>query len=127
MLEATSTFHIEKSLIKAATQSRLRYESIRTALLTMHEDRDRHGSHPPKGRGRSFHVNWAQDQSIAEEQYMYDGNHEQFQSEDGIPQNHGRILSMVMMDKTVTGKRNALNQRFNGMSPWQQQDQRKKL
>ena len=82
VLEATSTSDLEKSLIKAATQNRLGYEAIRAALLTMHEDRDRHGSsHVPKGRGRSFQVNWTQDYDDYADQHGHDGSQDQFQSE----------------------------------------------
>ena len=60
VLEATSTSDIDKSLIKAATQNRLGYESIRTALLRMHEDLDRHphaGFHPKgRGHGKGFRL-----------------------------------------------------------------------
>lgn len=82
VLEATSTSDLEKSLMKAATQNRLGYEAIRAALLTMHEDRDRHGSsHVPKGRGRSFQVNWTQDYDDYADQHGHDGSQDQFQSE----------------------------------------------
>lgn len=41
ILEATASSDYDKSLIKAATQNKLGYAEIRSALLSMHEDRDR--------------------------------------------------------------------------------------
>lgn len=56
VLEMSAGSDVEKSLVKAATQNKLGYDAIRTALLGLHEDRDRFPGH--KGKGKGFHANW---------------------------------------------------------------------
>lgn len=57
ILEMTSNTDVDKALVKAATQNKLGYDAIRTALLAMHEDRDRY---PGKGKGK-YNANWNED------------------------------------------------------------------
>ena len=49
VLEMSAANETEKALVKASAQNRLNYDNIRTALLTIHEDRGRFGG--PKGVG----------------------------------------------------------------------------
>ena len=61
VLDCASATELDKSLVKASTQNKLGYQSIRSALLALNEDRGEKGqSHPSKGFGRgkghAFHV-----------------------------------------------------------------------
>lgn len=59
LLEATSSNQTDKQLVKAATQNRIGYQAIRSALLALHEDRERSTDH---GRFRPRHAaNWTED------------------------------------------------------------------
>ena len=53
LLECASATELDKSLVKAATQNKLGYQNIRSALLSLHEDRVGKGhSAPPNGFDR---------------------------------------------------------------------------
>lgn len=59
ILEATSSTDYEKSLIKASTQNKLGYQEVRSALLSMHEDRGREAQPQRHGRHhKGFHAHW---------------------------------------------------------------------
>ncbi len=72
LLECTSATELDKSLVKAATQNKLGYQSIRSALLSLHEDRGKAGHPFPKGMSKGKHSNfYAED--MVDPDSSYDG------------------------------------------------------
>ena len=72
LLECTSATELDKSLVKAATQNKLGYQSIRSALLSLHEDRGKAGHPFPKGMSKGKHSNFYADE-MGDPEYSYDG------------------------------------------------------
>ena len=57
VLEMASSSDMDKALVKASTQNKLGYDSIRQALLAMHEDRDRQSGVGHKGKAKgTMHI-----------------------------------------------------------------------
>lgn len=72
LLECTSATELDKSLVKAATQNKLGYQSIRSALLSLHEDRGKAGHPFPKGMSKGKHSNFYADE-MGDPEHSYDG------------------------------------------------------
>ena len=105
LLECASATELDKSLVKAATQNKLGYQNIRSALLSLHEDRGMRGiNNPPKGFGRGkghmaniveefegedmqYQDYWGSSHDYPEGEYLEDGYHgEEFQETADDPQ-----------------------------------------
>ncbi|CAK8995304.1 unnamed protein product, partial [Durusdinium trenchii] len=105
LLECASATELDKSLVKAATQNKLGYQNIRSALLSLHEDRGMRGiNNPPKGFGRGkghmaniveefegedmqYQDYWSSSHDYPEGEYLEDGYYgEEFQETADDPQ-----------------------------------------
>ena len=105
LLECASATELEKSLVKAATQNKLGYQNIRSALLSLHEVRGMRGiNNPPKGFGRGkghmaniveefegedmqYQDYWGSSHDYPEGEYLEDGYYgEEFQETADDPQ-----------------------------------------
>ena len=82
ILEATASTDYDKSLIKASTQNKLGYQEVRSALLSMHEDRGREPLLTSRhGRpSRSFAAHWIGDENLQGEEHDNDEYQEQYQA-----------------------------------------------
>ena len=81
VLEMTSNTDVDKALVKASTQNKLGYDAIRTALLTLHEDRDRYPHAKGKGSSRSIYAAWADDMDMTYGYDDWENEYDQYQTE----------------------------------------------
>ena len=58
VLEMASSSDMDKALVKASSQNKLGYDSIRQALRAMHEDRDQQSGVGHKGKGKGYYAHW---------------------------------------------------------------------
>ena len=73
LLEATSSSETDKQLVKAATQNQIGYQAIRSALLALHEDRER-SSDLVRPRPR-HHAHWTDDWDDGDLDETYGNEH----------------------------------------------------
>ena len=82
VLEMASSSDMDKALVKASTQNKLGYDSIRQALLAMHEDRDRQSGVGHKGKGKGYYAHWLNDDwSSTYFPNDYDNEYDTYQTE----------------------------------------------